>query len=186
LHYAGVVTHSAREAINQTIPLLEEFDDIDDVNNAVFEDIFDSEPKRNYLFPGNKMLIDYVPYESSRENIPLLYGKHSQFYSSLQSTAHDVSGLFSAGSSFVCSRPPESYTIDVFGHNDSDLEHHVLFHLRKALERTKGEFCLQIFVEKGYIAEELCKLLIKLGIKKCNWYIEGGVSVKSIVKEILN
>lgn len=181
LHYAGVVTHSIRANLQQSIPSV----NIDDVNFEYLEHIVNSETLRKYLFPGNKILLDYIPYECCSENITLLCGRNTNFHSSLRTTLSGVSGLLSAGSSFICSRPPESYTIDIFGHDHSDLEQHVLFHLRNAFTRTKGDFCLQIFVERGYMSEKLCNLLTGLDIPKCNWYVEGGVSVKSIVMEVL-
>lgn len=162
------------------------FNVISDVSNDALEDIVTCGPLSQTLFPDRKLLIDYVPYECCRENISVLMGKNTKFYSSARTTFHGVRGLFSAGSSFRCKRPPESYTVDIFGTDHADLENHLIFHLVKAFGRTRGEFCLQIFVEKGYIAQKLCQILIKLGIPKCNWYVEGGISTKSVVKEDLN
>lgn len=189
MHYAGLISTPLRECLQHVVESCKElFDEVNQVNKAAFKDILSDNKISKYLFPGNKILLNYIPYESCIENLPLLFesSRRSHFFSSLRTTEHDVLGLLSAGCTFVCDRPPETYIVDIFGTDHTELETHILFHLSEALKKTKGDFCFQVFVEKGYIAQKLCNLLTKLDIQKCNWYVEGGVSVKSVVKEDLN
>ncbi|KAH3710618.1 hypothetical protein DPMN_070107 [Dreissena polymorpha] len=131
------------------------------------------------------MLLDRIPYKSIPENIPLLFNHNLHFFSNACCYESSPSGLFSAGSIYQCCNPPESYTIDVFGADVTQLENHIVFHVRRALQTTHGELCLQIYVEKGNIAQELSEILVKLDIPKCNWYGDGGVAEMTIVEEML-
>ncbi|KAH3710645.1 hypothetical protein DPMN_070135 [Dreissena polymorpha] len=134
---------------------------------AIFLAIFDQPPPaeiqhlmearhhREYLFPDNSMLLDEIPVKSIPENIPLLFNYDQHLFSNVCCNESSPSGLFSAGSIYQSCNPLEAYTIDVFGTDVTQLENHVVFHVHRALQTTHGEFCLQIYVEKGYIAQEL-------------------------------
>ncbi|XP_052246137.1 histidine N-acetyltransferase-like isoform X2 [Dreissena polymorpha] len=185
LHYAGVITHTVRDSLQHIVSSCDVSADIRTASPAEIQHLMEAEHRREYLFPNNSMLLDYIPYQSIPENIPLLFNRNVQIFSNVCCEESSPHGLLTAGSNFLCSHPPESYTIDVFGTDSTQLENHILFHLHRALQTTHGEFCLQIFVEKGYMAQELCNILVKLDIPKCNWYVEGGVAVKSIVEERL-
>ena len=119
------------------------------------------------------------------ENIQLLKGRNTEFFSSVYGSGNDVKGLLSAGSSYKCENPKQSYTIDIFGNDEVTLKRHLSFHMDRALKLTNEDICLQIFVNKGHIAQELCRVLLKLGVEKCNWYVEGGITIKTIVEEDL-
>lgn len=149
------------------------------------EEVLNTEKLSKALFPSNRLLLDFVPYRGMKENVDLFKGRNTSFYSSIRTSSSDVTGLLTAGSSYKCTNPPESYTIDIFGTHVPDLEDHIHFHLSKAVKQIPGEFCLQIFVGKGYIAQNLCKALIKLDIPKCDWYVAGGIGTKTIVEDML-
>ena len=158
---------------------------INNINNETLKRyITDPVPSR-YLFPSKCILLDYVPFHAIKENVSLLNGRNVQFFSDVEQSGNDVTGLLSAGSRYKCMNPPRSYTIDIFGSDESSIEKHLVFHMRRAIILSKDETCLQIFIDKGYMAQELCRVLRKYAVMKCNWYVEGGITIKTIVEEDL-
>ena len=151
----------------------------------MLETYFFDDRLRQYLFPSNHLLLDYVPLRCISENIQLLKGRNTEFFSNVQENGNDIRGLLSAGSSYQCENPKQSYTVDIFGNDEENLERHLLVHMDRATKLTNEDVCLQIFVNKGHIAQELCRVLLKLGVEKCNWYVEGGITMKTIVEEEL-
>ena len=183
IHYAGLVTHTARDTLEHITRSCRFSEEIQPLDKQQVKHLFADENCVHYLYPKRKMMVDFIPFMPIEENIELLFGTGTAFYSTVRKSGGELSGLLSAGSYYRCRRPPESYTIDIFGTDATDLETHLLFHITKALAMTSCEFCLQIFVENGYISRELCKILMKLDIPKCYWFVEGGVSTKTIVEE---
>ena len=181
LHYAGIITPEVRKLLSQQSEPL----DLSSTNKCKLETYICDDRLRQYLFPSNRLLLDYVPLRSVSQNLQLLKGRNAEFFSNVQSNGNEVRGLLSAGSSYQCENPPQSYSVDIFGNDEGSLERHLLFHMDRAVKLTDGNICLQIFVNKGYIAQELCRVLLKIRVEKCNWYVEGGITIKTIVEEDL-
>ena len=158
---------------------------LNDVGEHELEDYFTDFKLRQHLFPSSRLLLDYVPFGIIKENIPLMKGRNLAFFSDVRISGNCVTGLLSAGSSYHCNKPPRSYTIDIFGSDDNSVERHVIFHMKRAISLSREQTCLQIFINKGHIAEELCRVLRKYSVQKCNWYVEGGITIKTIVEEEL-
>ena len=182
LHYAGIITDEVREEVSKFYTDMHGLEKIDENE---LEKYFLTVKLRQYLFPSRRLLLDYVPYDIIKQNIPLLKGRNVEFFSDVKLNGNDVTGLLTAGSSYKCNNPPQSYTIDVFGSDENNLEKHVAFHIKRAIKLSQEPICLQIFITKGHIAEELCRVLRKYTVAKCNWYVEGGLTIKTIVEEDL-
>ncbi|XP_041361682.1 histidine N-acetyltransferase-like [Gigantopelta aegis] len=137
------------------------------LDHVAFENLFSSPATCKYLFPHNKIVVDWVPLKLLSTNISYILSSTSLALASLSSDClwNDVIySLLTIGSYYMCSSCI-AYQLDVFGSDVTYLRHHLMAHVQNIVRLTANENCgtvwLEIYtngdVDRSLIRSVLCE-----------------------------
>ena len=121
-----------------------------------------------YLFPEDRVIIDFEPYRLLASNVPLINqpaGVREVFTDvHIQSGKHK--GLLSFGTSIRVPAFSTRLTIDVYGNDTDSFERHVLKHLSRLKHKTEDTAAATLFVDETFPVEMVDEVLQRYGATK--------------------
>ncbi|XP_060578785.1 histidine N-acetyltransferase-like [Ruditapes philippinarum] len=120
-------------------------------------------PYSKYLFPEERIIVDWVPFRLSSTNVPLLKGRDTVFYSDITSETAKVDdlknehtddtgriqGLLSACTIFKAQQKFDlSCNLDIFGLDFRTIENHMIFHLQRINDTGMDNVNLRVYTSK--------------------------------------
>ncbi|KAK3595357.1 hypothetical protein CHS0354_008780, partial [Potamilus streckersoni] len=133
---------------------------------------FDTDVIRKYLFPEERIIVNWVPYRLLPSNIALLDEKNTVCVSDVKVSDRIVSGLLSIGTFYTVRQPRYAYTLDIYGTNGNRVRYHLLFHLGFIANKLKDLACLSIVVDKQLDKQTLFDIIAEFGLIK--WIASDG------------
>ncbi|KAL3854434.1 hypothetical protein ACJMK2_013704 [Sinanodonta woodiana] len=128
---------------------------------------FDTESIRKYLFPEDRMIVEWVPYRLLSSNLALLDKKNTVCVSDVKVDDEIVSGLLSIGTYYKASRPGYVYCLDLYGTDMSSVRDHLLSHLGCIAKMLDDIVYVLVFVDNRCEKEKLSYVSAELGL--VNW-----------------
>ncbi|KAL3854204.1 hypothetical protein ACJMK2_013482 [Sinanodonta woodiana] len=132
----------------------------------VVAEYFDTEVVRKYLFPEDRIVINWIPYRLLPSNLALLECENTVCVSDVQVCNRMVSGLLSIATFYTIRRPRYAYTLDLYGSDVSSVRHHLLYHLKFIANELKDLACLSIVVGKQLDKQKLFDVIAECGLNK--------------------
>ena len=129
---------------------------------------FISQPVREYLSKEGRMIVDGVPYRMIRANIKAMREPQAftTIYSDIKQTNGVCSGLLSFGLVCAIRSPQYKYVIDIFGTDLCSLRTHIMRHLFRLKDKTKGVTVLLVFVPMEIDVEHLDAVFEEFGASR--------------------
>ncbi|KAL3854453.1 hypothetical protein ACJMK2_013721 [Sinanodonta woodiana] len=128
---------------------------------------FDTESIRKYLFPEDRMIVEWVPYRLLSSNLALLDKKNTVCVSDVKVDDEIVSGLLSIGTFYKASRPGYAYCLDLYGTDMSSVRDHLLSHLGCIAKMLDDIVYVLVFVDNRCEKEKLSYVSAEFGL--VNW-----------------
>ncbi|XP_052802981.1 histidine N-acetyltransferase-like [Mya arenaria] len=124
----------------------------------------------NYLFPDDRIVVDWIPFRLKPENVPLLTwsGSNCAGFTSVPE-GESPSGLLSFDTIFKSIDPPYACNMEIYGTDITTLKHHLAFHLRRIRELTNGPTSLLVIVHPGFNHSYLKKTFREFGLETELW-----------------
>ena len=155
---------------------------IADPTDEQLTEIISNDAARSYLFPKDRIIVDWVPYRAILANIPLFRWapNRTKMLSdvSFSEEEHNVKGLLTICTTFATKDPPYASNMDIFGTDATSLKDHVVYHLRHIRQETKGGVSLLVYVDEDFDMIELDHVFQSVGLKKCDWIISTDPLIK--------
>lgn len=127
---------------------------------------------KQYLFPKNRLIVNWVPYRDIVTNIPLLRsGKRTRICSDV-SIREDgqVKGLLSFSTTTEYKNPTFACVLDIYGTDTTKLKDHVVSHILYAQDLTKGgATTFVVFVKPTFDMDVLGKVCGDVGLRRSEW-----------------
>ena len=146
-------------------------EDLTSVSDSLLKTYISEKAFKQYLFPANRIVVDYVPLKLLKSNIPLMRGPYdvTTVFSDVRCTNGQCTGLLSFNTIYPVKRPSFHCTIEMFGTDEGCLKKHIEQHLNLIKHKTKGSFSVQAFVEKQVSTELLDKIFLEYGVIRIHW-----------------
>ena len=114
------------------------------------------------------MIVDGVPYRMISANIQAMREPKAftTIYSNIKHSDGVCAGLLSFGLVCPIPKPEYKYVIDLFGTDHSSLRTHIMRHLLRLKEKTKGVTALLVFVPKEFDILYLDAVLERFGVSR--------------------
>ncbi|XP_071096810.1 histidine N-acetyltransferase-like isoform X2 [Haliotis cracherodii] len=131
---------------------------LEEVNSSAMMSLFEDNITREKLFPGDKIIIDWVPLRLLLSNMKYILAPSSLALQSRGDNTH-VS-LLTVGTPIPCEMGIR-YSIDVFGSDASVLRHHIIRHMEYLRSLTQKAVVIQIITafELGNNGDDIVKSL---------------------------
>ena len=141
--------------------------------NEQMTEIISNDAARSYLFPKDRIIVDWVPYRAILANIPLFRWtpNRMKMLSDVSLSEEEQKGLLSICTTFATKDPPYASNMDIFGTDATSLKGHVVYHLRNIRQKTKGEVSLIVYVDKDFDMIELEHVIQSVGLKTRDWMV---------------
>ncbi|XP_045216533.2 probable N-acetyltransferase 16 isoform X2 [Mercenaria mercenaria] len=145
------------------------------LNNPSDEDIkhfFSSPAIRKYLFPKERIIVDWVPYRLTEANISLLCwsGKRTKVFSDISvDTDGSVRGLLTFSTIIPVKRPAYNCNFDIYGTDTATLKDHVISHMRYIRVKTIDSTSLLVLVEPDFNIHALEDVFREIGMQRSEW-----------------
>ena len=127
---------------------------------------FKTKAIRDYISPSGRMIVDAVPYKMIQSNIQSIRGpkEFKSIYSDIKSDTDKCTGLLSVGTVFPIPHPQYKYMLDIFGSDTSSLKTHIVKHLIRLKEKTKGITAMLVYVPDEFDLEKVDVIFQEFGI----------------------
>lgn len=127
---------------------------------------------KHYLFPKNRLIVNWVPYRDIATNVPLLRaGKRTMICSDvfIREDGH-VNGLLSFSTTSQCREHTFVCMLDIYGTDTTKLRDHVVSHIIYSRDLTRdGATTFMVFVEPTFDMDVLEKVFGDVGLKRSEW-----------------
>ncbi|KAL3854096.1 hypothetical protein ACJMK2_013375 [Sinanodonta woodiana] len=120
---------------------------------------FDTEAVRKYLFPEDRIVINWIPYRLLPSNLALPECNNTVCASDVQVCNRMVSGLLSIATFYTIRRPRYACTLDLYGSDVSSVRYHLIYHLKFIVNELKDLACLSIVVDKQLDKQKLVDVI---------------------------
>ena len=141
---------------------------LDNVTDAALEALITPENTKPYLFPTERVVVDTVPYQLMKANVPLMRGPNNSIvaFSDVRKESDTYSGLLSFGTLYRIKQPSFQYTVELYGKDESSLRPHLSSHLKNLFERVDQKTCIVFYLGKQIPVETIDKIMSDYGIKR--------------------
>lgn len=133
-----------------------------------FQLFFNDNNIKQYLFPKERIVVNWVPYRLQSENIPLLRidGDRVCMYSDVSVDNNgSASGLLSISTSYACMQRPYVSMLDIYGMDTATLRNHIISHIMYIKQYTKGDYLeMIVFVEPAFHVGKLNQVFGDIGL----------------------
>ena len=143
--------------------------DLENIPDTALETLITSEEFRQYLFPSDRLVVDTVPYQLMKANVPILRGPDNDrtvVFSDVRKENDTLAGVLSFGILYRVKQPSFQYTIEIYGKDETSLTKHLMGHLKNVIETTDGETYMITFTEKHIQTKVINKTLSDFGVKR--------------------
>ena len=129
---------------------------------------FTSKVLRDYICPEGRMIVEDVPYKIMDTNIRFMRqpNDYSAIYSDIKVEPGRCSGLLSFGHVYPTALPQYRYGLDLFGKDTTTLRIHIVKHLIRLKECTKGVTAMVVHVPEAFDLEKVDMVFEEFGISR--------------------
>lgn len=131
---------------------------------------FKSKTIKPYLFPMDRLIVDWVQFRLLKPNIPLMKKNHrARFYSDVTEGENGkVHGLLSISVTKRVQNPPYVCDLNIYGTDTETLFQHISVHVRSMMELSDGckNIKLAVLAEQEFDYETLEKVVAEVGLSK--------------------
>ena len=141
---------------------------LEHITDAALEALITSEDTKHYLFPSERVVVDTVPYQLMKANVPLMRGPNNSIvaFSDVRKESDTYSGLLSFGTLYRIKQPAFQYTVELDGKDESSLGIHLSSHLKNLIERVDDKTCIVFYLGKHIPVETIDTIMSEYGIKR--------------------
>ena len=124
----------------------------------------------NYLFPQDRVIINFVPYRLIASNVSLTnyFEAFTQVFTDVHTQCGKQRGLISFGTSYKVPAFSCSYNINIYGNDMNSFERHVQKHLSRLKQKTVDRAAVTLFVDETFPGEMIDEVLQKYGATKAH------------------
>ena len=153
---------------------------ITEVSEDLLKSYIQSEEAKKYLFPHNRIIVNWIPYRLMTSNVPLmaLSSSTTYIYTDVNISSCTYSGLLSVGTLYPVKEPSFLYNLDIYGRNSQSLRSHLVKHLVILKEKTIGVTNVLLFADGGIPPEHIIEEFKELGFILYQW--QGQKNAKQI------
>ena len=157
--------------------------DLENISDTALETLITSEETKQYLFPSERVVVDTVPYQPIKTNVPILRGPNGStiVFSDVRNASGAYTGLLSFGTLYRVKQPSFQYTVELYGKDETSLGNHIMSHLKNLIEQVDGETYMVFYLEKHIQIENVDKALEGCGIKRT--FVRDPVTSKILFTE---
>ena len=139
-------------------------------DDSLLREYITSHSAAKYLFPENRVIVDFMPYRLVTSNVPLMSqaAGFTEVFTDVRFESGKQKGLLSFGTSFKVPAFSSRYNIDVYGDDTGSFERHVQKHLSRLKQKVDGTSAVLVFVEESFPAEVVDEVLQRYGATKDN------------------
>ena len=149
-----------------TAPSLEELD------NDRLAEYMESKEKSKYLFPHDRIIVNWVPFKLLKSNIPFMRGPNetTNMFSDVQTDhTNTYKGIVSTATFYPCPNPQNLCNLEIYGTNFQSLREHLVRHIMILQKQTKGVTHLLLFGHQGFPVEDAVKFFSEHGVSQYAW-----------------
>ena len=153
---------------------------ITEVSEELLKSYIQSEEAKKYLFPHNRIIVNWIPYRLMTSNVPLmaLSSSSTYMYTDVNITSGMYRGLLSVGTLYPTKEPSFLYNLDIYGKDLQSLRSHLVKHLVVLKEKTLGVTNVLLFADGGIPPEQVIEEFKELGFMLYQW--QGQKNAKLI------
>ena len=146
-------------------------EDLTNVSDSLLKTYISEKAFKEYLFPENRTIADYVPLKLLESNIPLIKGPYevTTVFSDVRCTNCQCTGLLSFNTIYPVKWPSFHSTIEMFGTDETSLKKHIEQHLKLIKQKAEGLCSVGVYIEKQISTELLDKIFLEYGVERVIW-----------------
>ena len=155
------------------------------VTDDVLTTYINSEALSKYLFPHERVIVDFVPFRLMDSNIPFM-SESSEFlevFSDIRTEDGAYKGLLSFGSLYKVKTVPYRYALDVYGTDSNSLKSHTDKHLMRMKRKASVTTTLVVILDKTFKQETVEETLKQLGGTQSNDDPDSGYHYQQLLFE---
>ncbi|XP_063405690.1 uncharacterized protein LOC134689649 isoform X2 [Mytilus trossulus] len=146
------------------------------IDDKLLGEILESNDHKQFLFPENEIVADYVPYRAMNSNASLIVSKRTSVVVSdlncPQRTLLSISNFWQAPLGMVCN-------FNVYGCVSGNIKEHLILHFAKCICRPLRDYILlRCISSKGTSLTFLDNAVEEYGFNRTEFYGKGLVSVR--------
>lgn len=139
---------------------------VEDVSRDELQRVFNSKTLSRHLFPDNRLVIDWVPFQLFNSNIQHIFTERCSVFGTniKEGTSNLEDSLITFGNFInIKLKLTITYQLDVYGTNMKALHGHIIAHL-KQLDKLLGEqLLLQLFLHGNVKKNDFDEITTRLG-----------------------
>ena len=143
---------------------------ITEVSDSLLTGYISTEVTKQYLFPADRVIIDYLPCKLLNSNLRFMKGPEdfTDIYTNVKVENSCVSGLLSCGTIYPCNGYDFHYTLEIFGTDTSSLKRHIVSHLEIIKKKAVGlsTIHLGLYIDKCFSQEIVEDIFSSYGVKR--------------------
>ena len=147
------------------------------LNASDLATIFRSKTLSKRLFPDDRCLINWAPFRIMAENAQQIASKRAYILHSSISPDTVSTTLLTIADYFRC-KVGLAYTLNIYGSDIRLLKDHLIGHIKRCIQVTKGIVHFEIHVHPSFPVDALDNCLQGLGIKRKSFNINRLYAVE--------
>ena len=130
------------------------------------EYLMSSRPHREYIFPNDRIIVNWVPYKLLSSNIPYFShtGAVTRIVTNALSDIGECKGLMSISTLFKCRNQKFACILDIYGTDSKCIKDHLLVHFRHVHATTDNETSLSIFTAPTIDTNYVMQIVKEIGV----------------------
>ena len=136
------------------------------VSESLLTAYMSTEGLKQYLFPYNRVIVDYIPFKLIKSNVPFMQGLHDNtvIFSDVKNDSNIFSGVLSFGTLLQTDDPSFLYSIDSYGTDSDSFKKHLIAHLNVIKKTVNKTTRVCLFVDMRVPTEPFNQILSDYGI----------------------
>ena len=141
-----------------------------EVSDESFVSYIESQEISKYLFPHDRIIVNWIPFMVTKSNIPLMKSfKFTNVYSDVSIESGSCEGLLSTGTLYPVKEPSFLLNLEIYGRSWQSLRSHLVRHLMVLKEKTTGITNVLLFSDGGCPPEKIMEVFLELGSSRQEW-----------------